>query len=58
MNFTFKRDFDPVPILGRLDFLTLTEKGNKIDNGTFRYSPPWAKKAFFETGAAVFKVTW
>ena len=36
----------------------LTEKGNKIDNGTFRYSPPWAKKAFFETGAAVFKVTW
>jgi hypothetical protein len=36
----------------------LTEKGNKIDNGTFRYPPPCAKKAFFETGVAVFKVTW
>lgn len=25
-----------------------TETGNKIDNGTFRYSPPWAKKAFLK----------
>jgi hypothetical protein len=36
----------------------LTEKENKIDNGTFRYPPPCAKKAFFEIGVAVFKVTW